>query len=588
MILDNINSPNDLKNLDTISLTKLAEEIRQAILNRTSKIGGHVGSNLGMVETTIALHYVFSSPIDKIIFDVSHQCYTHKILTGRKESFLNPKYFKKISGFTNPIESNHDIFNLGHCSTSISMSCGLAKARDLNGGKENIIAIIGDGSLSGGEAFEGLNNLSNLNSNLIIIVNDNGMSIAKNDGAICYNLEMLRNTNGTYKHNIFKAFGLDYYYIKNGNNISDLINIFSKVKDTNHPTVIHINTLKGKGYKYAEDDKELWHSVKPFDIQTGKIQINNKMLDETFTSITEEYLLKKCKNNRNLAVITPAIPMMCGFTKKFREELGNQYIDVGISEEHAISFAAGIVKNGGKAIVGMHSSFIQRSYDQISQDLAINKIPAVILIFRGGISCTDQTHLGIFDISLINSIPNTIYISPTCKEEYVKMLDWSLENNETSPILIRVPSGTVTYKENPNILDYLNNKKYIIENSGSDICIIASGNLFNLGIDLKNIIYKLKNINATLINPIFLNILDYDTLNKIKEKHNIVITLEDGIIDGGFGEKISKFYTNSKIKVLNYGAKKEFTNKIDIDKLYSKYRLNCNDILRDIDNILRI
>lgn len=578
-MLEKINNPSNLKKLTQMELQNLSNEIRNAILNRVSTIGGHVGPNLGTIELTIALHYVFNSPIDKIIFDVSHQCYTHKILTGRKNGFLDANSFQEISGYTNPLESEHDIFKIGHTSTSISLACGLAKARDLKANTENIIAVIGDGALSGGEAYEGLNNASELNSNFIIIVNDNDMSISPNYGGIYKNLKLLRETKGKAENNIFKSLGFDYCYVEEGNDIQILIETFTKIKDINHPIVVHIKTLKGKGLDYAIEDKESWHWSIPFDLETGNKKNNN--LVKGYPDITTEYLLNLAKKDKDLMVITPAVSNICKFSPNFRKELGKQFVDVGIAEEHAIAFASGLAKSGANPVLGMHSSFIQRTYDQISQDLSINKSPATILVFRGSISDTDITHLGIFDIPLICNIPDVVYLAPTCKEEYLSMLNWSVKQKDY-PVFIRVPNAPLIERNINFLEDYSNLNKYKVEEEGEEVAILALGSFYSLGVKVKNLLKEKENISATLINPRFITGLDTDLLEKLKEKHKIVITLEDGVLNGGFGEKVSSFYGTSSMRVLNFGAKKEFTDRIPIKELFERYHLTEEQIVLDI------
>lgn len=586
MLLDNIKEPKDLKGLSIEEMEKLAEEIRDAILNRVSHIGGHVGPNLGIVEVTIAMHYVFNSPIDKIVFDVSHQCYPHKILTGRKNGFLKKEEFGKVSGYTNPDESIHDIFRVGHTSTSISLACGLAKARDLKKETGNIIALIGDGSLSGGEAYEGLNNAAELNSNFIVIVNDNDMSIAPNYGGIYKNLKQLRETEGKAENNIFKALGFDYCYIKDGNNIQALIETFQKVKDTNHPIVVHINTLKGKGVDYAEINKEAWHWSVPFEIKDGTKKGNKNNNEQTYPEITATYLKNKAKEDKRLMVITPATPGVCGFTPEIRKELGEQFVDVGITEEHAMAYASGLAQNGAKPVVAISSSFIQRTYDQLSQDIAINHSSAVILVYRSGISGSDITHLGGFDIPLISNIPNIVYLAPTCKEEYLAMLEWGIEQKE-HPVAIRVPNDKVIERDSKQPTNYSNMNEYQIEEQGEEIAIIALGNFYSLGKSVKDKLREEFNINATLINPRYITGIDTKVLEGLKKKHKLVITLEDGILDGGFGEKITRFYGDSTMKVMNYGAKKEFTDRVPLQELYQRYHLTEELIISDIRKVER-
>lgn len=580
-VLEKINNPSDLKKLTGDELTSLADDIREALLNRVSNIGGHVGPNLGMVEATIALHYVFNSPIDKFVFDVSHQSYPHKILTGRKHGYTNIEDLDKVSGYTDPTESEHDMFKIGHTSTSISLACGLAKARDLKEDKGNVVAIIGDGSLSGGEAYEGLNNAAELDSNIIILVNDNDMSIAPNYGGIYKNLKELRDTNGKSENNFFKAIGFDYYYVSEGNNIEKLIEVFGNVKDKNHPIVIHMNTLKGKGLSYAETNKEQWHWNLPFDIETGKSKLDMTSFGKSYQDLTREYLTMKAEEDKSVIVITPAVPGICGFNPEFREKLGKQYVDVGIAEEHAVAFASGLAKNGAKPVIGMHSSFVQRTYDQLSQDLAINNNPAVILIFGNGISSMDETHLGVFDMSMISNIPNIVFLAPTCSNEYVSMLDWAIDQNQ-SPVVIRVPNDRVAEKEIEILDNYSNLNKYSVEKEGKEVAILALGKFYSLG---EKVIEELKqnhNINATLINPRYVSGVDVELLENLKNNHKLVLTIEDGILDGGFGEKVTRFYGASNMKVLNYGALKEFTDSIKLDVLYNKYHLTSELIINDI------
>ena len=576
--LENINGPEDVKKLTLPQLDILAEEMRSAILNRDSKIGGHVGPNLGIVEAAIALHYVFDSPKDKIIYDVSHQCYPHKLLTGRKDGFLNDAGMTKISGYTNPQESEHDFFVVGHTSTSVSLACGMAKARDLRGEKHNVIAVIGDGSLSGGEALEGFSNAAVLNSNIIIIVNDNEMSIAENHGGLYTNLRLLRQTNGQAECNMFKALGFDYHYVEDGNSTEKLIQTLSEVKGTNRPTVIHIHTQKGKGYKFAEENKEKWHWNLPFDIQSGEITLDLGNA-ENYNDITFDFLNNKVQKDKNVVVLTAGTPGAFGLTPDRRKILGQNYVDVGIAEEHAVAMSSALAKGGCKPVYMVWSSFVQRTYDQLSQDLALNNNPAVILVFSGAISGMDATHLGCFDIPLISNIPNIVYLAPTGKEEYLAMLDWGIEQSR-HPVVIRVPTE-VFYTGGEAAKDYDNLNKSLVVHEGSDVAIMAVGNFFPLGMKTAE---KLKEngINATLINPRYLTGLDEDLLNALKKKHNIVVTLESGELDGGFGEKVARFYGADAMKVLNFGARKEFTDRVPAEELYQRYHLTPELIVSDI------
>ena len=575
--LDNINSPADVKKLNLKELEALAEEIRSAILNRDSKIGGHVGPNLGIVETTIALHYVFNSPEDKIVYDVSHQSYPHKILTGRKNGFLTDEGMREISGYTNPAESEHDHFIVGHTSTSVSLACGLAKARDLKGEKHNVIAVIGDGSLSGGEALEGFDNAAVLNSNIIIIVNDNEMSIAENHGGLYGNLRLLRQTGGKAECNMFKALGFDYRYLEEGNDIAKLTSLMKEVKDTDKPTVLHIHTEKGKGYKPAEEHKETWHWSVPFDIASGNPTID--LSGENYNSITVNYLQEKIAKDKKVVLINAGTPGAIGMTPDMRQKFGRNFVDVGIAEEHGVAMASALAKGGCKPVFWVLSSFVQRTYDQLSQDLALNKNPAVILIGWNGISGGDATHLGTFDIPLISNIPNLVYLAPTTKEEYLSMLDWGIEQT-SHPVVIRIPSTVVhAEKETEKTFEQLNT--YKVEQQGSKVALIAAGSFFELG---RRAAAKLaeQGITATLVNPRYLTGLDENLLNSLKDDHKIVATLEDGELDGGFGEKIARFYGNSNMKVLNFGAQKEFTDRVPVEELYKRYHLTPELIADDI------
>ena len=580
-VLNKMNSPKDLKELTKEELVVLADEIRNVIINKVSQVGGHFGPNLGMVEATIALHYVFNSPVDKIVYDVSHQCYPHKILTGRKHGFIEPEQYHSITGYSSPKESEHDFFTIGHTSTSISLACGLAKARDIKGAKENIIAVIGDGSLSGGEAYEGLNNAAASGKNMIILVNDNDMSIAVNYGGLYQNLAELRQSKGQCETNFFKSLGFDYYYIENGHDLDALIEIFSKVKDTDHPVVIHMSTLKGKGYEAAEMNKEAFHYVAPFDLESGKPLYEPS--GENYVQITDEFLCKKAKIDSKVVAITAGTPAVIGLSN-FRYEHSDQFIDVGIAEEHAVALASGLASQGMKPVLGFYSSFIQRTYDQLSQDLAINNNPALILVFGGGISGTDVTHLGVFDIPLASNIPNIVYLAPTTKEEYLVMVEWGLEQNE-HPVIIRVPGQVVSTNESVET-DFSEINKYKLVKEGNKVAILALGSFYQLGEKVQKTLKEETGIEATLINPRFASGIDEQLLTKLLANHELVITLEDGVLDGGFGEKISRFYADKSMKVLNYGATKEFTDRADLNGLYERYRLREDLIVEDIKQYL--
>ena len=583
MVLEKINSPNDLKKIKNNEFEILSKEIREAIIKKVNTIGGHMAPNLGIVETTIAMHYVFNSPVDKIVFDVSHQCYPHKMLTGRKEGFLNPEKYLLYTGYTAPEESEHDIFKIGHTSTSVSLATGLAKARDLKGEKYNVIALIGDGSLSGGEAFEGLDNAATLDSNIIIVVNDNDMSIAPNEGGLYKNLKLLRDTNGKAECNFFKSLGFDYYYVEEGNNAEKLIETFEKVKDTNKPTIVHVKTLKGCGLEIAENNQEAFHWVLPGVLD--KKEDNNNQFYEDYTSITKDYILKKKETDSDFIVVNPATPGVFGFCKNFRQKLGKQYTDVGIAEEHAVAYCSALAKAGAKPILAVMSSFVQRAYDQISQDLCLNNSPITMLVYWGGISGADATHLCCFDIPFLSNIPNLVYLAPTNKEEYVKMLDWSV-NQRQYPVAIRVPGVELVSAGVEDNTDYSQLNKFKVTDRGNKIAILGLGNFYYLGKNLKNAIKEKFGIDSTLINPRFISGIDEELLGSLQNNHDLVITLEDGMLNGGFGEKISRFYGKTSMRVLNYGSYKEFTDRVPIDELYKKYRLTIPQIIEDIENVL--
>lgn len=580
MYIENINGPEDVKKLSVDQMHVLAQEMRDALLKRASIHGGHFGPNFGMVEATIALHYVFNSPKDKMVFDVSHQTYPHKMLTGRKDAYLYEEKYDDVSGYSNPAESEHDHFIIGHTSTSVSLACGLAKARDLNGKDGNVIAVIGDGSLSGGEALEGLDYAAELGGNLIIVVNDNDMSIAENHGGLYQNLKLLRETKGQAECNLFKAMGLDYVYVDEGNDIKTLIDAFTSVKDSKKAVVVHIKTLKGKGYALAEENKENWHWCMPFHIENGEPLMT--MEGEDYSDVTAEYLLAKMKEDRSVVAITAATPAVMGFGKDKREEAGKQFVDVGIAEETAVAFASGIAQNGGKPVYGVYSSFVQRTYDQLSQDLCINNSPATLIIYAASVyGMNDVTHLGIFDIPMISNIPNLVYLAPTTKEEYLAMLDWSIAQTE-HPVAIRVPGGELVSDGVAVTKDFSQLNTYEVTQKGSKVAVIGLGTFYSLAKEVAVKLKEEKNINATVINPYYITGVDEVLLEELKRDHDVVITLEDGILDGGFGEKIARFYGNSDVKVYNYGLKKEFLDRYDVNEVLKENHLTAEQIVEDI------
>ena len=584
MYIEKINGPEDVKKLSAEELVSLAEEMRSALLKRASIHGGHFGPNFGMVEATIALHYVFDSPKDKMVLDVSHQTYPHKMLTGRKDAYLYEEHYNDVSGYSNPDESEHDHFIIGHTSTSISLACGLAKGRDVKGETGNVVAIIGDGSLSGGEALEGLDYAAEIDGNLIIIVNDNDMSIAENHGGLYSNLKLLRETNGKAECNLFKAMGLDYVYVDKGNDIPSLIAAFQSVKDSSKPVVVHIRTLKGKGYAPAEAHKEQWHYNGPFDIETGKSLY--EFDGEDYSDITGAYLMDKMKKDKSVVTITSATPTVMGFTEDKRKEAGAQFVDVGIAEETAVALASGIAANGGKPVYGVYSTFIQRTYDQLSQDLCVNGNPATIITFSASIwGMNDVTHLGIYDIPMMSNIPGLVYLAPVTKEEYLAMLDWSIDQTEY-PVAIRVPGGEFISDGRKVDKDFSILNKYEVTHKGSKVAIIGLGSFYGLGDRTRELLKEQTGIDATLINPYYITGVDEELLRSLKEDHELVITLEDGILDGGFGEKISRFYGASDVKTRNYGIKKEFLDRYDVDTVMKDNHLTPEQIVEDIKLII--
>lgn len=578
MLLEKIQSPKDVKVLSMPQLHKLAQEIRDGILNRDSNIGGHVGPNLGIVETTIAMHYVFNCPEDKFVFDVSHQSYPHKMLTGRAFGYYDNNRFQEISGYSSPAESpEYDQFELGHTSTSISLASGLQKARDIKGTKENIVVLIGDGSLSGGEALEGLDEVGELGTGIIIIVNDNEMSIAENHGGLYKNLALLRETNGKAECNLFRAMGLDYKYVADGNDVETLIKTFQEVKDIDHPIVVHIHTEKGKGYAPAEQNKEPWHWSMPFDIETGKPKIEGG--GEDYGNMTAEYLLEEMKKDKHLVAVTSGTPTVAGFFKNRREEAGAQHVDVGIAEEQAVAMISGMAKGGIRPVYNVYSTFIQRTYDQIAQDLCINGNPAVINVFCASLyGMNDITHIGFYDIPMLSNIPNLVYLAPTCWEEYKAMMAWGIQQT-AHPVAIRVPGGAVTHSDEQFDEDYSELNRFKMTHKGSKVAIVALGAFYGLGKQVAALLKEQKGIDATLINPRYITGLDEEMLESLKADHEKVITLEDGALEGGFGEKIARFYGDSDMRTLCFGIKKGLYDRYDYQQLAKDNELTPEQIV---------
>ena len=590
MYIEKIQSPADLKGMDIATLNIVADEVRQAVLNRVSKHGGHIGPNLGFVEATVALHYVFNAPEDKFVFDVSHQCYPHKVLTGRAAGFLgNVDDMNAISGYSSPAECpEYDNFEVGHTSTSISLATGLQKARDVKGTKENIIAVIGDGSLSGGEAFEGLDEASELGTGIIIIVNDNEMSIAENHGGIYKNLRALRESCGECEHNWFKAWGFEYKYLEEGNDIERLIEVFRSVKDTNRPTVVHIHTEKGHGYAPAVKNKEAWHWGMPFNLDDGSRPVRNAdgtvpevKPCETYPELFSDWMLSEMKKDKTLIAVTAGTPTAAGFTADKRKQAGSQHLDMGIAEEQAVAMISGMAKGGLRPVWSVYSTFIQRTYDQIAQDLCINSNPAVINVVGGGVnSMNDITHICLFDIPMLCSIPGLIYLAPTTCEEYFAMMRWAILQDK-KPIAIRVPSNGVVHTTEKVDEEYCYESKYKVMHEGSKVAIIAAGSFYQKGENVVRLLAD-KGIDATLVNPRYLNEVDADSLEALKTNHKLVVTLEDGCKDGGFGERIASSYGTSDMKVLVCGIKKGLYDRYDVEQLLKDNRLLDEQIVEDV------
>lgn len=594
MYIEKIKTPADLKGMDIETLNIVADETRQAVLNRVSKHGGHVGPNLGFVEATVALHYVFDAPKDKFVFDVSHQSYPHKVLTGRASGFLgNVDDMNAISGYSSPTECpEYDNFEVGHTSTSVSLATGLQKARDVKGTDENIIAVIGDGSLSGGEAFEGLDETSELGTGIIIVVNDNEMSIAENHGGIYKNLRALRESNGTCEHNWFKAWGFDYKYLEEGNDIEKLIEVFQSVKGTKKPTVVHIHTEKGHGFAPAVENKEAWHWGMPFNLEDGSRPRRNEdgtvpvvTSCEDYGQLFSDWMLREMKQDKKLIAVTAGTPTAAGFTADKRKLAGSQHIDMGIAEEQAAAMISGMAKGGLHPVWTVYSTFVQRTYDQIAQDICINSNPAVINVVCGGVnSMNDITHICLFDIPMLCSIPGLIYLAPTTCEEYFAMLRWAISQDK-KPIALRQPSNGVIHTSEPVDTEYSFEPKYKVTRKGADVAIIAAGSFYQKGENVVRLLAA-KGINATLVNPRYLNAVDADTLEDLKANHQLVATLEDGSKDGGFGERIASFYGTSKMKVLVGGIKTGLYDRFDVQQLLSDNRLLDEQIVEDIMSII--
>ncbi len=585
MYLEQIHSPSDIKGYTPAQRCALAAEMRAALITRASSVGGHIGPNLGVIEATIALHTVFDAPTDKIIYDVSHQCYPHKMLTGRADAYLDPAHYGEVSGFTNTEESPYDHFNIGHTSTSISLATGLAKARDLAGRRENVIAFIGDGALSGGEALEGLNVAGEMRSNLIIILNDNDWSISENHGGMYEMLRRLRETNGTAADNLFRAMGLDYRYVADGNDTEALIAAFAAVKDSQKPIVIHIHTQKGKGLSFAEDDPEDWHRHAPFHTESGAVK--HPSAPDPCLAATVDFVLAEAKRNPNFVYLSAGIVGGIGLTPAERAALGAQYVDVGIAEEHAVAMASGLARGGARPVFGTYSTFYQRTYDQMAQDVCINRSPAVFLVTGASLyRSTDVTHLGFYDISIFSHVPNLVFLAPTSIEEHLAVLRWAIAQTE-HPVMIRTPLGGYAESPYPVRADYSALHRSIVVTEGAEVALIGVGNFAALATAAAEELAR-DGIHATVVNPLYLSGLDEALLTRLKEKHRLIVTVEDGILDGGFGEKIAAFYgADRDVEVKSYGLPKAFFNRYDPAALARAHHLTAPQIAADLRVMIR-
>ncbi len=579
-LLNEINEPQDLKGLSLAQLQQLAGEMRQLVLERDSAIGGHIGPNLGIMEVTLAFHYVFDSPHDKVIWDVSHQSYPHKMLTGRKLGFLDPDHYGDVTGYTAPEESDHDFFEIGHTSTSIALAVGMAQARDMRHKHENLVAVIGDGSLSGGLAFEGLNNAAKLKSNLIIVVNDNQNSIAKNQGGLYAGLAELRRTKGQSENNLFKFMGLDYRFVANGNDLAAMISTFQEVKDIDHPSVLHVVTQKGAGYAPAIAEPERYHWRPAFDLTTGE----NKQpaVKESYSAAVVDELIRQVEDGIPVAAITAAIPGVFDL-HRFEQRFPDHYFDVGIAEQMAVSSAVAMAQGGIRPVVFQNSTFLQRAFDQLVHDMALNDLPVVMIVRNGTIASGSVTHQGSFDISYISSLPNVEYLAPTSVEEMISMLRWAIKQTET-PVVIRQPEKPLLHR--PATQDDYSTIDYEIAHQGSEVAIMAVGDFWTLGEEVVAQLKRKLNIDASLINPKSVTNIDREDLHYLQERHDLVVTLEDGNLSGGFGEMIDRYFGATNIKVLNFGAPREFADNVPADVLAEWYHLTPEQIIDDIERVL--
>ncbi|MBM6775122.1 1-deoxy-D-xylulose-5-phosphate synthase [Olsenella profusa] len=583
MYLEHITSPEDVRALPASALPALCQEIRDAVITSSAAVGGHLGSNLAVVELTVALHRVFHTPHDKLVFDVSHQTYPHKMLTGRARAFLEPEHFEDVSGFSSPRESEHDLFSMGHTSTSVSLACGLAKARDLAGEKYDVVAVIGDGSLSGGLAFEGLDNAAELGSGLIVVVNDNEWSIAPNRGGIYRNLAELRATHGTAPNNVFRALGLDYRYLEGGHDVAALEAALAELRGCDHPVVLHVHTEKGHGFAPAVADPESWHHAAPFDVTSGgraHTPVPADSADENYANVTGALLLDWMRTDRRVVAVSAATPYIMGFTPELRERAGAQFVDVGIAEEHAVTYVTGLARAGARPVLGIYATFLQRAYDELWHDLCLNAVPATILVFgASAFGTTDATHLGFFDVPMLGSMPGLTYLAPTCIEEYLDMLSWSV-GHEGGPVAIRVPvAGVASRPDFARAEDY--GQGFEVVREGAGVAVLALGDAFPLGEQVANELAA-HGVRATLVNPRRANAADEGLLGRLAVGHRVIVTLEDGVLEGGFGERCARALGADDVRVLCYGLPRAFVDRYDPAELLASCRMTPADVCADV------
>lgn len=582
MLLEKITSSADVKKLSNAELHTLVDEARQALLQKTSQHGGHNGPNFGVVEMTVALHDVFDTPKDKIVYDVSHQSYVHKMLTGRAQAFLDPAHYDDVSGYTNPKESEYDLFSVGHTSTSLALASGLMKARDVKGEDYRVIAVIGDGSMSGGLAFEGLDEIANVNTQAIVILNDNDQSIAPNPQRGLYTaLRSLRESNGEAPDNLFKAMGYEYHYLDDGNDLDKLIALFNEVKDADHPVLLHIHTDKGHGFKPAEENHEAFHAGGPYNPKTGEYVQFGDPTKPTYSSVLTDFMLDKMEKDPTVVEVTAGTPMIL-LTPEQRAKFPKQFVDVGIAEQEAVTMTAGLAKGGAKPVFTVYSTFLQRAYDQVSHDLALNDLPGTILVYMASVNgMNDESHIGFFDIPFLAHIPNVVYLAPTNKEELLSMTNWAIEQQD-HPAAIRVPVGPLVETGVADTTDYSVLNKNQVTQKGSKVALFGLGNFYHLAKQVADKLEKEHGIKATLVNPKFVTGLDTGLLDSLEANHDIVVTLEDGVLEGGYGQMVASYLGNKDLAVQTYGLSKAFHDRYNASELLEKEGITVDNIVNHV------